>query len=237
MAAQTYDDIADWYASWVGEAREDALFVSITELMGDVSGLRICDLACGEGRSARHLARSGAAVVGIDVSARLLEIAKAREGTAIVSYVLDDARYLASVADESFDGVLGHLALMDIADLQATVLAVARVLRPGGWFVFSILHPCFNTPCSDEEMDANERLWRRVTGYWEEGYWLSATRPGPPGRVGSFHRTLSTYFKALVDAGFVVERVDEPRATGRLAENRPIWAEVPAFLATRCARR
>jgi 2-polyprenyl-3-methyl-5-hydroxy-6-metoxy-1,4-benzoquinol methylase len=237
MAARTYDDIADWYASWVGEAHEDSLFASITELMGHVSGLRICDLACGEGRFARHLARRGAAVVGVDVSARLLDIAKARESLASVSYLLDDARYLASVADESFDGVLCHVALMDIPDLQATVVAVARVLRPGGWFVFSILHPCFNTPCAVEDRDANGRLWRRVAGYWEDGYWLSETRHGPPGKVGSFHRTLSTYFNALADAGFVVERVDEPRATGRLAENRPIWAEVPAFLAARCMRR
>ena len=81
MTTSAYDEIADWYDGWVGEdpAQDDPLFHVVETLMGDVAGRRVCDLACGQGRVARRLAELGAMVVGIDLSARLLEIARRRE--------------------------------------------------------------------------------------------------------------------------------------------------------------
>ena len=127
------------------------------------------------------------------------------------------------------------MALMDIPDLAPTLHSAARILRPGGWFVFSIIHPCYNPPPSGEL--ATPQGWvRTVRGYWDEGYWRSDTRTGPPGKVGSYHRTLSTYVNSLTSAGLVLERLSEPRATGRSAEARPVWAEVPALLVARCRK-
>jgi hypothetical protein len=81
---------------------------------------------------------------------------------------------------------------------------------------------------------------RTVGRYFVEGYWRSDTRPGPPGKVGEYHRTLSTYVNALTDAGLTLERVSEPCATGGLADapslsgvTRPVWKEVPAVLVAR----
>jgi 2-polyprenyl-3-methyl-5-hydroxy-6-metoxy-1,4-benzoquinol methylase len=159
VAASTYDDIAEWYDSWVGThaMREDAFFPAVEALMkealtsafggGEVAGRRICDLACGQGRVARHLAGLGASVVGIDLSARLLAIAHRHEEAAPggIEYRLGDARNLDGVADGTFDGVVCHMALMDIPDLAPTLRSVVRLLRPRGWFVFSILHPCYHT--------------------------------------------------------------------------------------------
>ena len=76
-------------------------------------------------------------------------------------------------------------------------------------------------------------MLRTVAGYFTEGYWRSDARQGPPGRVGSYHRTLATYFNALAGRGMTLERVVEPEATPRLARARPVWAEVPAVLVTR----
>lgn len=58
----TYDDIAEWYDTWVGthSMRDDPFFPAVEALMGEVAGRRICDLACGQGRVARHLADLGA---------------------------------------------------------------------------------------------------------------------------------------------------------------------------------
>ncbi len=246
MTVSTYDDIAEWYDNWVGAhaMREDAFFPAVEALMGEVAGRRICDLACGQGRVARHLADRGAFVVGIDLSAKLLAIARRQEEAAPrgIDYRHADARGLDGVADGAFDGVVCHMALMDISDLAQTLCSVARILRPGGWFVFSILHPCYHTARSGE-LASPEGTVRTVGRYFVEGYWRSDTRTGPPGKVGAYHRTLSAYINALTDAGLTLERVSEPCATGDVADtpamagiSRQVWAEVPAVLVARCGK-
>jgi ubiquinone/menaquinone biosynthesis C-methylase UbiE len=239
-----YDDIAEWYDAWIGThaMREDAYFPAVEALLGEVAGQRICDLACGQGRVARYLAERGARVTGIDLSARLLAIARRHEAAQPlgITFAQADARSLAGIADGAFDGVLCFLALMDIADLAPTFHSVARVLRAGGWFVFAVLHPCYNTPRSGEG-ETDDGLVRTIGGYFEEGHWRSASRTGPPGKVGAYHRTLSTYVNTLTEAGLRLERMSEPRGSGTAVgspshEGRPVWDEVPAVLVARCIK-
>lgn len=240
MSLSAYDHIAEWYDDWVSAQpiTEDRFVREVETLMGDVAGQTVCDLACGQGRVSRRLADLGADVVGLDISSRLLAIARQAETNDPrgITYLLADARFCEGIADGTFDGVVCHMALMDIADLAPTLVTVARILKPDGWFIFSILHPCYNTPQSGE-MLALEGWIRTISGYFDEGYWKSDTRTGPPGKVGAYHRTLGTYINALSDAGFTLERVNEPRFEGRAAEQRPIWAEVPAALIGRCHRQ
>src|SRR5207237_483049 len=151
---------------WVeGPMDEDPYFQEVLALMGEVAGQRIGDLACGQGRVARYLAGMGASVVGIDLSAKLLEIARRYEEVEPrgIEYRQADARNPYGVADSAFDGVVCNMALMDIADLVPTLHSVARILRPGGWFVFSILHPCYNTARSGE-MATPDGVGRFVAG-------------------------------------------------------------------------
>lgn len=236
--ASSYDAIAEWYDAWAGrEARDDPYVAASLALMGDVAGIQICDLACGQGRVARYLADRGARVVGVDLSAKLLTIARRGEeaNPRGVAYLQADAQHLDGIADEVFDGVLCHMALMDIPELAPTLRNVERILRPGGWFVFSILHPCYNSPPSGEQTTPDGAV-RLVSGYFEEGYWRSDARTGPPGKVGSYHRTLATYVNSLREVGLRMDQVAEPRATGSHAERRPVWAEVPAVLIVRCQK-
>ena len=231
----TYDDIADWYRDLFAKepVMEDPYFAQVQELVGDVTGQRVCDLACGEGRVSRHLADRDASVIGVDLSGRLLAMAAQRERTQPrgVVYLRDDAQGLAAVRSSAFDGVVCHMGLMDISDLTATVKAVARVLRPSGWFVFSILHPCYHTQPSGEISSPDGSIFRTVSAYFTEGFWRSDQRPGPPGRVGSHHRTLSTYLNTLNGVGLTVERASEPQIS---SPRRPIWEQVPAVLIMRC---
>src|SRR5215218_204760 len=128
-----YDEIADWYNEWVGTGSmsEDPFFRVVEDLMGEVAGLHICDLACGQGRAARHLADSGARVTGVDLSAKLLAIAHRHEAARPrgIGYVRADAANLESLKDRIFDGVLSHMALMDIPDLASTLNGAARILK------------------------------------------------------------------------------------------------------------
>src|SRR5213593_1273242 len=127
-----YDEIAEWYAAWVAsdDLAADPFFPDVEALMGNVAQQRICDLACGQGRVARHLADLGAQVVGVDVSDKLLEIARRHEQLQPrgVDYRHIDGRTLHGIPDAHFDGVMCFLALMDIPELVPTIHSVARIL-------------------------------------------------------------------------------------------------------------
>ena len=124
---------------------------------------------------------------------------------------------------------------MDIDDVTACLGSVARVLRPEGWFVFSVTHPCFPTPSLGwGRVDAE--LEREISDYFAEGFWRRDNPTGVRGRVGSHHRTLSTYVNALISSGLRLEQVYEPRTPDDLAERIPGYREVPPFLAARCSK-
>ena len=201
-----YDEIADWYNLVMrsGSLLHDLTLPSLYKLMGPVRGKRICDLCCGQGVVARELARRGAKVVGVDISSKMLEFARRAEQAdpAGISYICDDARSLARFEDASFDGVACNFALMDIQDLDPTLRAVRRTINPDGWFVFSITHPCFQTPVSRWIITEEGTTAREVGEYFVEGYWRSDNVHGVRGKVGAHHRTLSTYLNSLSEAGF-----------------------------------
>jgi SAM-dependent methyltransferase len=93
------------------------------------------------------------------------------------------------LASAAVDGVLCHLALMDIAGLEPTVRGVARILRPGGWFVFSITHPCIKSPATGEITDHVHGSVRRTVGrYFNEGHWDGPGAHAATLPVGAYHR-------------------------------------------------
>lgn len=239
-----YDEIAEWYDEAI---REGALspfhdwIVPITvDLAGVVKGYRVCDLACGQGVVARRLAERGARVLGVDVSEKLLDLARGYEldEPRGVEYERGDAQSLDAVPDGAFDGVVCNMSLMDIPDLDATLGTVSRVLRPGGWFVFSVVHPICQTPGSPwwaREGDAVVGV--EVRNYFAEGYWRRGNPEGVRGRLGAHHRTLSTYVNGLARSGLCIERLLEPRATGEYSDLAAVHRHVPVALVARCARR
>lgn len=240
MTKARYDGIAEWYDESVrkGSLTHDILLPSLFALIGNVEGKRICDLACGQGVIARQLAKQGALVVGVDISEKLLEVARRDEEIepSGIIYVQDDAQSLTSLRDATFDGVVCNLALMDIQDFSETFRSVQRILRPGGWFVFSITHPCLHPPASRWINDRDGTVKREVGGYFEEVYWRSDNPNGVRGQVGAYHRTLSTYLNSLVEAGLTLERFVEPQATGDMAARMPGYKEIPAVLVVRCRK-
>lgn len=215
-----YDRAADFYLNFLQERLPDPDFFFhqnvevMLDMLGEVDGRRVCDLACGEGFVSRALAARGAIVTGIDLSINLLLHARRQSPGPGMTFVRDDAQTLHSVKDTSFDAVVCHMALMDIPDYEATIAAVGRVLKPGGRFVFCVLHPCFETPFDTEHPpfevdDEGNFVAIRITAYSEEGRWFSGGS-GVRGTLGSIHRTLSTYLNDPIRAGLVLDQIAEP---------------------------
>ena len=219
-----YDDIADWYDAWVGDSSGVICEQAPGLVPERLDGLRILDAACGQGRVAREFARRGAAVVGVDVSQRLVAKARADETARPlgVDYVVADLTDPGAWWDGvPFDGAVCEMALMDIEHLDAALAGITHVLRPGAWFVMSLVHPCL--PGRDRGLSS----WPPEHGYATEGWWISPHHhPGGARiRIGAYHRTLSTYLNALLEAGLTIDRAVEPPA------------DVPTFLVLACHRR
>jgi 2-polyprenyl-3-methyl-5-hydroxy-6-metoxy-1,4-benzoquinol methylase len=165
-----YDETADWYSTWVGDG--DGVIVDDVGglLPRTLRGARVLDVACGHGRASRGLARRGAEVVGVDLSADLIAKARARDASDLLGIVYRAA----DVAQPDtwwngvlFDGAVCEMALMDIEETAATFSAVAGTLHPGGWLVCSMVHPCF--PGNDAGLSS----WPPDRTYFDEGRWTS----------------------------------------------------------------
>lgn len=215
-----YDPIADEYANFaathddpttVGGLAVQRLVAVVERFLNPFVQQTICDLGCGEGYLARRLAPLCNYVIGVDISERLLDIARTRTEANNVRYINDDAQQLGKFSNDTIEAVVSNFALMDIADLDATVAAVKRVLKPQGFFIFSLTHPCFQAPHSEIfQDDVAVRIGRKISKYAREGFWRSDNPHGIRGKVGAYHRTLSTYINNLLSTGFTLRYIEEP---------------------------
>jgi len=182
------------------------------DLIGNVKGLVVLDLACGEGFNTRELARMGSKVTGIDFSEKLIEFARQEEAEENlgIHYDVKDATNLGRIPDSYFDLVTCFMALQDIEDYRKAISEVSRVIKPGGRFVFSIPHPCFETmTINGERVHSSERYFGEVKYpiHW------NMERLAEPFKTISFHRTLTAYFNALNRSSFYVSELVEPKLT------------------------
>ena len=238
MNETIYDKHVQFYLDFVDRNLADenglwhVLLSRFKEILGDrLKGALVCDIACGEGYLSRFLGQLGPQeVIGIDLSAALINAAKQRSNAVNLSYRVDDAQQLRTFPDASVDVAVSQLAIMDIPDHRAMFRSVRRVLKAGGVFVFSLLHPCFETPFQAPEesqllLDANGNPTAFIVRrYAKEGLWQSGGT-GVRGHMGAYHRTLSTLLNDLLAAGFLLEKLEEP-----VVEGRGLFSQVPQAL-------
>lgn len=199
-----------------------------------IPGAEILDLGCGEGENTRRLARDGARMTGIDLSEQMISEARMAETSDPlgIAYEIGSFSELAPFADAGFDGCVSTMALMDGPDLTGAMQSAHRVLRPGGWLAFSVLHPCFMMPMirwSSKQYGQETHL--EIGDYFndkksdETWRFSKAERAGPVTtslfRVPRFPHRLETYLNALAEAGLTLERVSEPRPTQEMADAHP----------------
>lgn len=222
------------------------LWPAVERLLALRPGERVLDIACGNGVTSRRLTRAGAAVTAFDFSAALIELASKRGGEGIDYRVLDatDRNALLELGPGSFDAALANMALMDMADIDPLMRALASLLKPGGRFVFSVLHPCFNNPAVVQMSEFEDREGAFVTTYSVKvSRYLTAysqvglAMEGQPEPHPYFHRSLSALLAPAFEAGLVLDGIEE-RAFPRDHEGgTPLswthFSEIPAALVVR----
>ena len=175
--------------------------------LGDVAGRRVLDAGCGTGYLTRQLAQRGAMATGIDVSARM--IALARDANPACDVRVDSCTTLATIDDGAFDAVVANYVVMDVPDLTATMAAFSRVLRPDGIAVLIFSHPCFPHARTAAPSRGG------IAYHWPFPYFEPRPCIDPPWKHFTshfvyFHRPLSDYWKAFRAAGFDVVDFEEP---------------------------
>ena len=219
---------------------------SFLALLPGVQGLSGLDIGCGEGSNTRELARLGAKMSAIDVAPtfiRYADDAEKVEPLGIV-YAVADATNL-PFGSSSFDFATAFMSMMDMAEQDVALHEAARILRPGGFLQFSILHPCFVPPHRRvlRNPDGATRAIE-VGGYFDtidgriDTFWMTNAPPGErektePFRVPRFHRTLSDWVTIIVEARLVIECFGEPRASLETAKAEPTLEDTlvaPIFL-------
>ncbi|HPU38489.1 MAG TPA: class I SAM-dependent methyltransferase [Microthrixaceae bacterium] len=168
----------------------------------------LVDIGCGEGQVARVAAAAGLDVLGIDPAMSQVEVARERGGGP--RYEQGSATDL-PVGDGAADAAIACLVFEHIAEVDAALVEVARVLRPGGRFLFLLNHPLLQTPGSgwidDQVLDPPEQYWR-IGPYLHEAETVEEVEKGV--FIRFYHRPLSRYLNAARDAGLVLERMEEP---------------------------
>ena len=126
------------------------------KLLPPVAGLDGLDIGCGEGSNTRSVAQLGARMKGVDIAPTFIRHAQATEASDPlgIAYSVASATAL-PFADTSFDFAVSFMAMMDVADQGAALREAFRVLKPQGFFQFSILHPCFVPPHRRNIRDAD----------------------------------------------------------------------------------
>lgn len=217
----------------------------VMTLCEPLAGKLVLDLGCGEGYCSRMLSQRGAQVVGLDLSERMIGLAREAESAQPLGIRYDVADAVtADLGEASVDLVVAVFLFnyLGVEPMRQTMANVHRMLRPGGHFVFAVPHPAFafmREPAAPFYFDvgsagyfsARDRLFRgRI---WK--------RDGSALDVQLVHKTLEDYFTGLQMAGFAaMPSVTELKATREMVDMDegffgPLF-DLPLHMAVKVAR-
>lgn len=209
------------------------LVPAVDRLRRRLSHRKVLDAGCGTGYLTHHLALSSQETIGVDISGVSIDLARTRYARSNVVFVHDSVEGFSRSGEGAFTLVVANMVLMTAPNLWAFVRGVARLMRPGGSFIFTIPHPWF---------------WPSYWRYDAEP-WFSYSERIPveaPFKISlldtdhlttHFHRPLSAYVEALRDAGLVIVDLDEPLPSKAAQAKYPEKWTFPRFLIARAVKR
>lgn len=242
MAKQNIYDNETFFAGYKkirdNEANANNLFEipALFSMMPDLKGKKVLDLGCGFGEHCRQFVNRGAEkVVGIDISEKMLEVARVENCDPKITYLNMPMEDIAGL-EERFDVVVSSLAFHYVEDFEGVIRNIHNLLKENGIFIFSQENPLCTCHSGGDRWTRDEngnKLHLNLADYGVEGerktVWFVDD-------VKKYHRTFSTIVNALIEAGFTIEKMIEPLPTEELLEKYPDYGDLfhkPDFLLIR----
>ncbi len=206
---------------------------ALFSMMPDLKGKRVLDLGCGFGEHCKLFVEYGAEkVVGVDISEKMLEIAKKENNDPKIVYLNMPMESIALI-NEKFDVVVSSLAFHYVEDFTGVVRNVYNLLDENGVFIFSQEHPLVTTHIRGHRWTKDEngkKIHMNLANYGVEG---ERDETWFVNNVKIYHRTFSTIVNTLVNTGFIIEQMLEPFPTPEILEKYPEYSDLfhkPDFL-------
>ena len=235
-----------------GMWQETIIAPTVEQMLGIRPGERVMEIACGNGFFARRLAELGASVVASDFSERLIELARRRmtEHVDRIQYRVADATdetqllALAGNPPEQFDAAVCINGIMDMPAIAPLFRAVAKLLKPDGRFVFSVMHPCFNGQSITMQAElpdyaAQRKYSIKVSRYLSAEVTKGVAISEQPLQHYYWHRPLHMLLNTAFSCGLVMDRLEEPPITAESSAKSTFnWAnyDMPPLLFARLRR-
>lgn len=219
------------------------------KILPPVNSLKGIDVGCGDGHNTNKLASLGANMIGIDISEKFINHAR-KESSSCVKYLVEDATNI-SLESNQFDFAVALNSLMGIPSLKKALEEVYRILKPGGFFQFSITHPCFWRQILTWNYDKKGKkrglvcndyfiLKKNVIGKWMfDGVDPKTVSQDKKFETPLYKRTLSEWINSISKVGFVIEESYEPQLDKSYALKYPELDGariVPYFWIVRCRK-
>ena len=227
-------------ATWWDESAQDGdlyhrtfLFPTLMKWIDPKKGIRILDMGCGNGALSRLFAKAGAAVVAVDFSEVFIKLAKERRQNLNIDYrvidATDDEQLHSLIDDEKFDCIVSSMVLHDMPTITPLISALPILLKPNGYFIFTVPHPCFNSglvEIEDLKNNADQKKLLLSNRYITSEEFEIASKPDQPVKQICFHRSLNELFNRLFSAGFVMDGFVEPVAKPGELPKDYLWAQL-----------
>ncbi|WP_394204264.1 class I SAM-dependent DNA methyltransferase [Shewanella waksmanii] len=201
---------------------------SLQAMLTGVSQAKVLDLGCGSGIYAQYLLAQGASqVTCVDASPEMIELVKQKLGNQVQAYVQDLNQGLPQEADGQYEVILCPLLIHYIENLNLFFAEVSRVLKSGGYVVFSTHHPMLDFECTVSgnyfQQEYVEEVWHTI---------------GEPVAVAFYRRSLTDIVSAVTANGLLVSQLSEGKVDPKVARISPEHYQKlstqPNFLFMRC---
>jgi SAM-dependent methyltransferase len=204
IAYTAYQKLAQSYADLAPTKDYNAYYdrPATISLLDEIAGHTVLDAGCGPGIYTEILIQRQATVTALDVSENMLEYAKQRNGDQARYFLADLESPLHFLQRDEFDGILSALTVSYVRDLKILFKEFGRILKPGGWFVFSTEHPFFGYTYFGLE---NYFITQAVSGTW--------TSFDQKMDMPSYFHSLTYITDSLLENGFEIEKILEPLPT------------------------